>query len=83
LLGDIFEAVRKSDQYEAPYWFVSQLFENDWEPRDCHEHSPPSDSAYLDGEDYVITKDGIHLSIDPLQRPDIIEDPEERPIRKF
>ncbi|KAL9110183.1 MAG: hypothetical protein Q9227_005243 [Pyrenula ochraceoflavens] len=29
-----------SDQYDKEYWFLSQLFESNWFPRDTHEYSP-------------------------------------------
>jgi hypothetical protein len=35
-------AINRTDKYEEKYWFVSQLFEEDWSPRDTCEHSPPS-----------------------------------------
>jgi hypothetical protein len=75
----IFKAVRSSVQYEAPYWFVSQLFESNWEPRESHEHSPLSDDAYLAGKDQLVTEKGMVIPLDPLLRPDIEEGPAKRP----
>jgi hypothetical protein len=69
----IFKAVRSSDQYEAPYWFVSQLFESNWEPRESHEHSPLSDEVYLAGKDQLVTEKGVIVPLNPLLRPDIVE----------
>ncbi|KAK0644621.1 hypothetical protein B0T16DRAFT_332374 [Cercophora newfieldiana] len=78
---DIFEAVRKTDHYEAPYWFVCQLFEENWEPRVTHEHSPTSDEAYISGSDHVVTEKGKTVQFGPYHRPDIEEDMSKRPNR--
>ena len=76
---DIFRAVCDTDKYEAPYWFVSQLFEPDWQPRDTHEHSPASDEEYIAGKDELVTEEGVIIPLDPFQRPDIEEDVSKRP----
>ena len=75
----VFKAVSETDHYEAPYWFVSQLFEANWEPRDTLQHSPFSDDAYLKDKDYIVTGAGEVISLSPFARPDIEEDVCKRP----
>ena len=35
--------VSHTDSYGAPYWFLSQLFDPDWTPRETLEHSPAAE----------------------------------------
>ena len=32
--------ISHTDDYGAPYWFLSQLFDAAWYPRETLEHSP-------------------------------------------
>ncbi|KAH8745608.1 hypothetical protein BGZ57DRAFT_778314 [Hyaloscypha finlandica] len=40
--ADEMENISRSDNYDTPYWFTSQIFEGRWSPRDTLEHSPPA-----------------------------------------
>ncbi|KAK3897169.1 hypothetical protein C8A05DRAFT_20010 [Staphylotrichum tortipilum] len=75
----IFTALRHTDHYEAPYWYVCQLFEPNWEPRSTLDASPASDATYLAGTDFLVLDDGAKLLLGPYERPDIEEDSTKRP----
>ncbi len=38
-------SVNRTEKYGSRLWFISQLFEQDWTPRDTLEHAPPTHIA--------------------------------------
>ncbi|EPS36610.1 hypothetical protein H072_9850 [Dactylellina haptotyla CBS 200.50] len=39
--AEALQEISGTDKYEDSYWFISQLFEENWAPKQTPEHSPP------------------------------------------